>query len=54
MTAQVTHIRGVSVHLILMKRVVHGVWIAVVTLALALGFLLLSEMAGLNLAAKAE
>jgi hypothetical protein len=37
-----------------MKRVIRGVWIAVVTVALAFGFLLLSEIAGLSLAAKAE
>jgi hypothetical protein len=37
-----------------MKRVLRGVWIAIVTMALALGVLLLSEIAGLSLAAKAE
>jgi hypothetical protein len=37
-----------------MKRVLRGVWIAVLTMALAFGVLLLAEMAGLNLAAKAE
>jgi hypothetical protein len=37
-----------------MKRLVRGVWIALVSMALAFGFLLLSELAGLSLAAKAE
>jgi len=37
-----------------MKRVLRGVWIAVVAVALSFGLILLSEMAGLQLAAKAE
>jgi hypothetical protein len=37
-----------------MKRLMRGVWIAFVSMALAFGFLLLSELAGLSLAAKAE
>jgi hypothetical protein len=37
-----------------MKRVRRGVWIAVVSMALAFGVLLLSEMIGMSLAAKAE
>jgi len=37
-----------------MKRLLRGVWIAVVTIALAFGFVLLSEMGGFSLAAKAE
>jgi hypothetical protein len=37
-----------------MKRLLRGVWIAVITMALAFGVLLLSEMAGWSLAAKAE
>jgi hypothetical protein len=37
-----------------MKRVLRGVWIAVVSMGLAFGVLLLSEMAGISLAAKAE
>jgi hypothetical protein len=37
-----------------MKRLMRGVWIPLVSMALAFGFLLLSELAGLSLAAKAE
>jgi hypothetical protein len=37
-----------------MIRVFRGVWIVVVSMALAFAVMLLSEMAGLQLAAKAE
>jgi len=37
-----------------MKQLLRGVWIAIVAMAVAFGLVLLSEMAGLSLAAKAE
>jgi hypothetical protein len=37
-----------------MKPLLRGVWIAVVSMTVAFGLLLLSEIAGLSLAAKAE
>jgi hypothetical protein len=37
-----------------MRRLLRGVWIALLSMALAFGVLLLSELAGLSLAAKAE